>query len=156
MVIKLGKKDHLCWDGSTTKEPIDIVMNQVMPMTGKALITFGHIKMKLYIDIYNTCISYPKLLLLLAIANIKAYFHFGQINADLTVAFGFLAGGYFNLATAMVFGLTASASSREPFCCIIEAFSVFFANQKDLVDKHRKYLDMLSWADDMGPPPDLA
>jgi hypothetical protein len=33
-----------------------------MPTTGKALITFGHIKMQLYIDIYNTCITYPKLL----------------------------------------------------------------------------------------------
>jgi hypothetical protein len=27
MVIKLGKNDCLCWDGSTTKEPMDIVMN---------------------------------------------------------------------------------------------------------------------------------
>jgi hypothetical protein len=36
MLIKLGKKNRLCWDGFTTKEPMDIVMNQFMPMTGKA------------------------------------------------------------------------------------------------------------------------
>jgi hypothetical protein len=32
----------------------------------------------------------------------------------LTGAFGFMAGGYYNLATAMVFGSTTSASSWEP------------------------------------------
>jgi hypothetical protein len=92
MVIKLGKNNHLYWDSSTTKEPTDIVMNQVMPTTGKALITFGHIKMKLYIDIYNTCISYPKLLILLAMPSIKVCFRFGQIHADLMGTFSFLAG----------------------------------------------------------------
>jgi hypothetical protein len=71
-------------------------------------------------------------------------------------AFGFLAGGYFNLATAMVFGLNTSASSWEPFCCAIEALSVFFAKQKDLVNKHRKYLDTLLWANYLVHPPDLA
>jgi hypothetical protein len=113
-------------------------------------------KMKLYIDIYNNFISYQKLLILLAMADIKACLRFGRIHADLRSTFSFLAGGYFNLATAMVFGSTASASSWEPFCCTIEALSIFIADQKDLVKKHRKYLDMLSWADDMVPPPDLA
>ncbi len=115
MVIKLGKNDCLCWDGFTTKEPMDIVMNQFTPTTGKALITFGHIKVQLYIDIYNTDIRHPKLLILLAMAYIMACFRFGQIHADLVGALGFLAGGYFNLATAMVFGSAASASSWEPF-----------------------------------------
>ncbi len=157
MVIKLGKNNHLCWDGSTTKEPTDIVMNQVTPMTSKASITFGHIKMQLYIDIYNTCISYPNLLILLAMAEIKVSFCFGRIHADLAGSFGFLvAGGYFNLATAMVFGLTASAFSWESFCCAIKALSIFFDNQKDFVYKHRKYLDMLSWANDLVLPLNLA
>jgi hypothetical protein len=71
-------------------------------------------------------------------------------------AFGFLAGGYFNLATAMVYGSTALASSWEPFCHAIEDLSIFFANQIDFVEKHRKYLDMLSWANAIVPPPDLS
>jgi hypothetical protein len=57
MVIKAGKKDCLCWDGSTTIKPTDIVMNQVTPITREAPITFRHVKMQLYIDIYNTCVS---------------------------------------------------------------------------------------------------
>jgi hypothetical protein len=111
MVIKMGKSDRLCWDGSTTIKPTDIVMNQVTPITREAPITFGHVKMQLYIDIYNTRITNLTFILLLAMADVKACFRFPRIHADLTGAFGFLARGYFNLATAMVFGSTASASS---------------------------------------------
>jgi hypothetical protein len=46
MVIKAGKSDCLCWDGSTTIKPTDIVMNQVTPITHEAPITFGHVKMQ--------------------------------------------------------------------------------------------------------------
>jgi hypothetical protein len=48
MVIKAGKNDRLCWDGSTTIKPTDIVMNQVTPVIHEAPITFGHVKMQLY------------------------------------------------------------------------------------------------------------
>jgi hypothetical protein len=36
----------------------------------------------------------------LGMADIEACFRFSRINPDLTGAFGFMAGGYFNLATA--------------------------------------------------------
>ncbi len=111
MVIKAGKSDRSCWDGPATIKPTDIFMNQVTPITREAPITYGHVKMQLYIDIYSTPVSYPTFIILLAMADVKACFHFPCIHADLTGAFGFLAGGYFNLATAMVFGSTASASS---------------------------------------------
>jgi hypothetical protein len=42
MVIKAGKNDHLCWDGSTTIKPTNMVMNQVTPVIHEAPITFGH------------------------------------------------------------------------------------------------------------------
>jgi hypothetical protein len=155
MVIKAGKSDCLCWDGSTTIKPTDIVMNQVTPITCEALITFGHVKMQLYIDIYNTRITYPTFIILLAMADVKACFCFPRIHADLTGAFGFLAGGYFSPATAMVFGSTASASSWEPFWRAIQALSVVYAHPCDLIKKHRKFLDMISWAT-LDPAPDLA
>jgi hypothetical protein len=90
-------------------------MNQITPTINEAPITFGHAKMQMYIDIYNTRISYPRSTILLAAANIKACFLFARQHANLTGAFGFFAGGYYNLATAMVFGSTASALSWEPF-----------------------------------------
>jgi hypothetical protein len=139
----------------TTIKPTDIAMNQVTPITCEAPITFGNVKMKLYIDIYNTCASYPTFIILLAMADVKACFHFPHIHADLTGAFGFLARGYFNLATAMVFGSTASASSWELFRHAIQALSVVYAHCRDFIEKRRKFLDMISWAT-LDPAPDLA
>ncbi len=111
MVIKPGKADQIAWDGSTMFYPMDIVMNQVTPVSREAPITFGHVKIQLYTDIYNTGISHPTATILLGMADIKACFCFPRIHLDLTGAFGFMAGGYYNLATAMVFGSTTSASS---------------------------------------------
>ena len=87
--------------------------------------------------------SFPDATILLGTADIKACFRFPRIHANLTDAFGFIAGGYFILSIAMVFGSTASASSWEPFCRAIEAMSVVYANRPDLVLKHQKYLDMI-------------
>ncbi len=114
MGINAGKSDRLCWDGWATIKPTDIVMNQVTPITREAPITFGHVKMQLYIDIYNTRVSYQTFIILLAMVDVKACFCFPRIHAELTGVFGFLVGGYFNLAMAMVFRSTASASSWEP------------------------------------------
>jgi hypothetical protein len=116
VVMKLGKNDCLVWDGTTILLALDIVMNQVTPVTREAPVMFGHIKIQLYIDIYNTRVSHPNDVILLGMADIKACFCFARIHPNLTGAFGFLAGGYYNLAsTAMVFGSTTSASSWEPF-----------------------------------------
>jgi hypothetical protein len=154
MVIKARKNDGLCWDGSTTIKPVDIVMNQVTPVTCEAPITFSHVKTQLYINIYNTSVICPTFIILLAMADVKACFRFPCIHADLTGAFGFLAGGYLNLAPVMVFGSTASTSSWEPLRQAIQAL-VVYARHHDLIDKHRKFLSMFTW-ETLDPAPDLA
>jgi hypothetical protein len=58
------------------------------------------VKIQLYIDIYNTRISYPLAVILLAMGDIKACFQFAHIHQDLTGAFGFIADDYYNLAPA--------------------------------------------------------
>jgi len=65
VVMKPGKNDCLVWDGTTTLLALDIVMNQVTPVNCEAPITFGHVKIQLYIDIYNTRISHPYVVILL-------------------------------------------------------------------------------------------
>ena len=57
----------------------------------------------------------------------------------------FLADDLYNLATAMVLGSTASASSWESFWWAIKALTKVFTTRPDLVIKHKKYLDMLKW-----------
>jgi hypothetical protein len=132
-----------------------IVMNQVTLVTCEAPITFGHVKMQMYIDIYNTHFTFLTFIILLAMADVKAFFCFPCIHADLTGAFGFLGRGYFNLATAMVFGSTPSASSWEPFQHAIQTLSVVYAHCRDIIEKHRKFLNRISWAT-LDPAPDLA
>ncbi len=115
VVIKPGKADRIAWDGSTMLFATDIVMNQVTPVSCEAPITFGHVKIQLYIDIYNTRLSNPTATILLGMADIKACLCFPRIHPNLTGAFRFMADGYYNLATAMVFGSTMSAPCWEPF-----------------------------------------
>jgi hypothetical protein len=90
-------------------------MKQFTPVAHKAPISFGHVKIQIYINTYNTRINYPIAIILLDMANIKACIRFGRIHVALTGAFGFIADNLYNLATAMVFGLTTSASSWEAF-----------------------------------------
>jgi hypothetical protein len=71
------------------------------------------------------CISYPTATILLGLADIKACFRYPRIHANLTGAFGFIADKFYNLALAMVFGSTASASSWEAFRRAIEALKKF-------------------------------
>jgi hypothetical protein len=108
-------------------------------------VTFDHVKSQIYMDIYNTRISYPTATILLGLADVKACFRYPRIHADLTGAFGFIADELHNLATAMVFGSTASASSWEAFRQAIKALAIGFANRPNLVIGHKKFIDMLKW-----------
>jgi hypothetical protein len=145
IVIKDGKNNRSVWDGLTVTQPTDIVMNQVTPVAQEAPVTFGHVKSQIYTDIYNTRISYPTATILLGLADVKACFRYPRIHADLTGAFGFIADELYNLATAMVFGSTASASSWEAFRRAIKALTKVFANRSNLVVRHKKFIDMLNW-----------
>jgi hypothetical protein len=145
IVIKDGKNDCIVWDGSTVTRPTDIVMNQVTPVAQEAPVTFGHVKSQIYTDIYNMRISYQTATILLGLADIKACFRYPRIHTDLTRAFGFIADELYNLATAMVFGSTASASSWEAFRQAIKALTKGFANRPNLVIRHKKFINMLKW-----------
>jgi hypothetical protein len=65
MVIKEGKNPCLCYNVSTTRKPTNIIMNQVTLVAREASITFGKVKIQLYINIYNTRIRYPPAIILL-------------------------------------------------------------------------------------------
>jgi hypothetical protein len=149
IVIKDGKNNCIVWYRLTVTQPTDIVMNQVTPVAKEAPVTFGHVKSQIYMDIYNTCISYPTATILLGLADIKACFRYPRIQADLTGAFNFIANELYNLATATVFGLTASASRWKTFRQAIEALTKVFANRPDLVVGHNTFIDMLNGLESM-------
>jgi hypothetical protein len=122
-------------------------MNQVTPVAQEASVMFGHVKSQIYMEIHNTRISYPTSTILLGLADVKACFRYPRIHTDLTGAFNFIADELYNLATAMVFSSTASASSWEAFRQAIKALTKVFANRPNLVVGHRKIIDMLKWED---------
>jgi hypothetical protein len=70
---------------------------------------------------------------------------FWEDSCESTGAFGFITDNLYDLATAMVFGSTTSASSWEAFQRAIEALMKVFVNRFDLVIKHKKILAVLKW-----------
>ena len=137
--------NRVVWDGTTKIESDDVVMNEVSRSEGEPEVTFGMAKVLFYQYVYNLRVSFPDEPIFLALADVKACFRYPRIHPDLTGAFGFLAGKCFCLATAMVFGHISSSPSWEPFRRAIENLSVSFANRADLVEKHKRFLDMISW-----------
>ena len=146
LVIKPGKNPRICWDASTKRSPDEIVLNEVTSTENEAIITFGNTKKIFLKDLYNARISFPDAPILLALADVKACYKHPRIHPDVTGAHGFHAEDFYFLATAMVFGSRASASSWEAFRRAIEALSKVYANRPDLVIKHKEYLDMINWA----------
>ncbi len=115
----------------------------------EAAITFGEAKLKLLQRIYNWRVSNPNSKIYLALADFTACFRFPRVHADLTGAFGFMAENLYFLATSMVFGLNASASSWKPFRRAIKALIVEYSMRPDLVvSKHEDLLDVLKWEDE--------
>ena len=114
---------------------------------------FWHHKMEFYIWIHNTVVSFPHVDILLTMADVKAYFCFSRIYADLTGSFGFLANSYYCLATATIFGSNTSASSWESFCRAIETMAQLFFHRDGPVKNHKFFLGMIQW-DTRCPPGD--
>ena len=155
LIQKPGKNPRLVWDGSTKRWVTDQVLNEITSTDFEAVISFGLVKIKLYIAIYNWRISFPNEDILLAMADIKACFRFPRIHADVTGAFGFQARGLYFLATSMVFGSNTSSPCWEPFRRAIETMSVVFFEREDLVEKHAEYLDMIGWRNELPAPSEL-
>ena len=152
MVLKVGKKPRMVWDGSTKLTPFDVVLNEVTPTEFEATIDFGTSKRRLLINIYNWRISFPDDDIYLAMEDLTSCFRIPRIAADLTGAFGFMIDHLFFLATSMVFGSNTSASSWEPFRRSIEALIPIYFNRPELVDKHKDLLNQLKWSAESTAP----
>ena len=120
-------------------------MNDHTPSVDEAEIDLGTAKHEFYWLGCDLRASHPEASILLALAEIKACFRFPRIHPDLTGAFGFLINNFFCLAVAMVFGSNTLSSCWEPFRRAIEGLTLKFANRPGLVDKHKKYIDMIKW-----------
>lgn len=152
-VDKPNKSFRIVWDGSTKQRHDDVVLNEVTPTDNEAPITFGDTERLFDKDLYNLRVSYPDSPILLGTTDVTACYKNQRFHPALSGAFGFHDGhGYFHLAAAMVFGSIVSAQQWEPFRRAIEILSRLFLQRDDLVEKHRAYLDLIQWADEVQGP----
>jgi len=141
----LNKKPRLCWNGTGKRHWWWQTMNEITPIEGEALITFGYVYMSFCIWIWNLRISFPDEDILLAFIDISACFRWPRIAPCLVGAFGFVIGPLFFGANAMVFGSVASATSWEPFRRAIAALATSYFTRSCLRQTHKKYLDLIRW-----------
>jgi len=148
MQIKPGKNPCMIIDASTKSHPHEIILHYMTTTEFEAIITFGASKLKLLRRIYNLRITNPNSKIYIALGDVTACFRFPRVHADLTGAFGFMVEKMYFLATSMVFGSNASASSWEPFRRAIEALIIEYSTRLDLISKLKDLLDILKWEDE--------
>ncbi len=148
ILIKPGKNPRVIFDASTKGSLHEVFLNKFTPTECEANIDFGHTKINLLSRIYNWRVGYPQEIIIFALADITACFRFQRIHADLTGAFGLMVEQLFFLATSMVFGSNASASSWDPFRRAIQSLIPIFLMRNDFIAKHKTLLDTLVWLDD--------
>ena len=77
-------------------------MNDQTPTDDEAEVTFGTAKYNFKLQILNMRASFSFVMILLALADIKACFRYSRIYLSLIGAFGFLISNFFCPAVAMV------------------------------------------------------
>ena len=141
------KKGRFVWNGTLKWTASLITMNEASTTKNEAPITFGLVYIAFLTWIWNLRISFPKQDILLAYIDISSCFRYPRIFADLVGAFGFVVGPWYFAANAMVFGSITSASSWEPLRRAISAIAMACFARKWLQNRHKLYLDMVTWED---------
>jgi hypothetical protein len=128
--------------------PHEVVLNEFIPTKFKANINFGYAENNLLARIYNWRVSHLQMKIFLALADVTTFFCFPRMHADLTKKFGFMVDNFFFLATSMVFGSNASASSWEPFRRAIQALIPVYLMRTNIINKYKHLLDTCVWSKD--------
>ncbi len=123
---------------------MDIVMNQVTPVSREAPITFGYVKIQLYIDIYNMQIIHPIATILFGNGQHQGMLLFPTNPSQLDWGLWIYGRRLLQSGHGHGIWLYDVRFSWEPFWRAIEALSVVYADRPDLVIKHKYYLDMIS------------
>ncbi len=139
------RKFRVIFDSSTQTIPEEVVLNHITTTDLNAIIDFGQAKMKLFMNIYNWCVSFPNKTMYLVLADITACFCFPKNSTDVTGAFAFLAEGLYFLSTGHVFGSNTSASSWEALRRAIQNMIPVYSQRMDLVEKHKDLINLLKW-----------
>jgi hypothetical protein len=139
---------RVIFDSLTHTIPDGVVLNHETSRDFEATINFGKAKINLFINTYNWCITYPREIIHLALADITACFCFPQISAELMGAFECIVEKLNFISTSHVFGSNTFASSWEALRQAIQNVNSLFSEKRYGAKKHRKLLGTLKWQED--------
>jgi len=160
LLLREGKKPRLIIDHSFEPTPSNttslipthshtssISVNRMHWITTELPLLYGNTMIRHLTRIYNLRISYPTEILYLFDDDIAAAFRHVKYNLFVAGAFSYVANDTLIIPTSQTFGSNSSPSNFE---CLAQARawlsqSMPLSTQWHLLDKHKRYLDMVMW-----------
>ena len=148
----VGKKGRQIGDATFRHNQDSIPVNM---MTSSAKTTelrckFGDVKQRLYRRIYNLRITYPQQDIIIHANDVKSCFRQLKHHPDIMGAFSYILDDILFLQIALSFGADFSPANWEVVRRIAEILAEKLFDDDSLRDKHRQYLDRLSWQPSLG------
>ena len=147
ILVKPGKKARSIHDLSFRMDADAIPINMMTstPQGTEFPCRFGDVLVRLLTRIYNLRITYPTDDIALHASDVKSCFRQIKHAPDVMGAFSFIINGILFLQCGQSFGADFSPPNWEIPRLVIEQLATSLFSDNSLRDKHRKYLDMLSW-----------
>lgn len=153
LVIKPGKNDRFIFDGSfrvcaeAAAAGIDFSSKQNEPE-----IIFGKSFLRHLIRIYNLRISYPNKDILLFDDDVSGAFRHVKHHPDIAAALSMTVEELLYVPIGQTFGANFSPSNFETFARARTQLSEFLQKDETLIEKHKKYLDLIKFDADINSP----
>ena len=144
---KPGKKDRSIHDLTFRMDPDAIPINMMTstPNGSEFSCQFGDVFTRLLTRVYNLRITYPNDDIILHASDVKSCFRQLKHAPDIMGAFSYVINGILFLQCGLTFGADFSPPNWEIPRRVIEQLATSLFNDNTLRDKHRTYLNMLSW-----------
>mmetsp|Transcript_16875 Transcript_16875/g.38682 ORF Transcript_16875/g.38682 Transcript_16875/m.38682 type:complete len:650 (+) Transcript_16875:2568-4517(+) len=149
---KPGKKDRQIFDASFCLGPRSIPINGMTstPNGSEFACLFGDVLLRLLTRIWNLRISYPDTDIAIHASDVKSCFRQLKHAPDVMGAFSYIIDGVLYLSCGLTFGADFSPPNWEIPRRVLEQLAEGLFADQSLRQKHRKYLDMLTWEPSLG------
>ena len=151
-VIKPGKNDRLIFDGSHLLTWDSLPVNLMTNLFNEPEIVYNQTWDKHLSRIWNLCISYPMMDILLFDDDVAGAFRTIKKNPEIASVFSFIIDQLLFVPTGMTFGSNTSPSNWEPIARAQTILAEWLFDDPSLREKHKDFIDKVKF----GPEPDHA
>lgn len=150
-----GKNDRQIFDGSKryceNSTPLNLMTSTRFGTEDDCL--FGSVRERIYSRIYNLRITYDSDDIIVHANDVKSCFRQLKLHPDIMGAFSYIIADQLFLSCGLPFGTDFSPQQWEPVRQILELLAERLFDEKDLVHKHKKYLDQMVFDKNLGKRP---